>query len=281
MDQQASIDLDSFGGGDRARFFRATRHGGLECLTASFREHRYAPHSHETFVVGVIEAGCEAYRLGGVRHYAGPGEVCFVNPGEVHDGEPADAGYAYRMTYPSEDLMRAVAAEVTGRDRVPRFREPLVADAEAAALFSAAHRRLESGASALGADEALVGAYALLIARHADVGATRASVADAPDAVARARDYLDAHHGDDVDLDTLARVAGLSRHHLIRAFKRATGLTPHAFLTDRRVRAARRLLAEGRPPAEVAALCGFCDQSHLNRAFKARIGVAPGAFRVA
>lgn len=281
IDQSAALDPTTLGDADRARFWRETRHGGLECLSASFRQHRYAPHSHDTFVVGVIEAGCEAYRLRGVQHLAAAGDLCFVNPGEVHDGEPFNDGYAYRMTYPSEALLAGVAADLAGTETapVPHFRDGVVADAEAFALFGRAHRLLESGRASLGADEALLEAYSLIVARHAAVPVRRPSAA--PAAVARARDYLDAHHTEEVDLAALATVAGLSRHHLVRAFKRHTGLTPHAFQTDRRVRTARRLLGEGRPLADVAVACGFSDQSHLTRVFKARVGVPPGAFRVA
>jgi AraC-like DNA-binding protein len=97
--------------------------------------------------------------------------------------------------------------------------------------------------------------------------------------IARARAYLDAHFADDVPLERLAAVAGLNRAHLVRAFRRGVGTTPHAYLTDRRFRAARRRLAAGEMPADVAAACGFCDQSHLNRVFKARMAVTPGLFR--
>jgi AraC-like DNA-binding protein len=72
-----------------------------------------------------------------------------------------------------------------------------------------------------------------------------------------------------------------SRTHLIRAFRRETGLTPHAYLLDRRFRAASRALGRGEAPAAVALRCGFCDQSHLNRVFKARMGVTPGVYRAA
>jgi AraC-like DNA-binding protein len=99
--------------------------------------------------------------------------------------------------------------------------------------------------------------------------------------IARARDYLDAQPGEAAELSELARMAGLSRSHFIRAFRKETGLSPHAYLMDRRFRAATRLLGEGRAPGEVAASCGFFDQSHLNRVFKARMGVTPGAYRAA
>ncbi len=77
----------------------------------------------------------------------------------------------------------------------------------------------------------------------------------------------------------LAQVAGLSRSHFIRAFQRQTGFSPHAYLTDQRFRAAIRLLGRGDAPGDVAAACGLFDQSHLNRIFKARMGVTPGVYR--
>ncbi|SON56258.1 L-rhamnose operon regulatory protein RhaS [Hartmannibacter diazotrophicus] len=266
---------------DRARFFRAERHDALEGLTAAFRKHRYEPHSHDTYVVGIIVDGCEAYTLRGERHYAAAGNLCFVNPGEVHDGEPAGHVFAYRITYPSVALLRSIAAEITGREPAgaPYFPKATASDDEAAMLFLRCHLQLETAPSTLAADEALVSVYALLLRRHAILDHVPAALAAHGRAVTKVMEFLQSSIDRDPDLASIADVAGLSRHHLIRLFKRETGLTPHAFLMDCRVRAARTLLARGDAPADVALACGFFDQSHLNRCFKARVGVAPGAFR--
>ena len=278
--QQRAIEETPIAAGEEARFFRARRQHDLECLTARFRTHAYAPHSHDTFAIGVIEAGCEAYMVRGERHYAGPGDLVFVNPGEVHDGAPLGAGYAYRMSYPDPDLIQAIAADLAERrpGGTVHFAAARVHDSVVAARFAAAHRALEGRAGALEGDERMHLALAAIIARHAGIAPVVRAVRESGP-VARALAFLDGHYGEDVDLARLAAVAGLPRTRLIRAMRRETGLTPHAWLTDRRVRAARRRLAAGEPPAEVAAACGFCDQSHLNRAFKARLGVTPGAFR--
>jgi AraC-like DNA-binding protein len=282
LTQPQALAAAPLGDGERARFFRAPRQHDLECLTARFREHVYAPHSHDTFVVGIIEAGCETYRLRGERHYAGPGDLCFVNPGDVHDGEPFGAGYAYRMTYPTVELLTELAGDLVERRPVGALHFPIgrVRDPILSAAFAAAHRTAEASGGALETDERLHRVFTALIARHA-VGARapRPGEIEERGPVARALAYLDTRFAEDVDLATLAAVADVPRTRLIRAMKRETGMTPHAWLTDRRVRAARTLLAGGLAPAEVAATCGFCDQSHLNRAFKARIGVTPGAFR--
>lgn len=278
ISQDKAIDPKALADGDRARFFRITRHDALDCLAASFRQHAYAPHTHDTYVVGAIMAGCETYRLNGVREHAPAGSVCFVHPGEVHDGEPAGEGYAYRMSYPSIGMLMEVGDELSGKRGAPRFRTAVQHDPDLAARFGAAHHALEVSGQALMADEGMLGVLAEMMRRYADI-AIRPVGTSEPDGVGRAMSYLDAHYAEDIDLAHLSEVADLPRFRLIRAFRRDTGLTPHAFLVDRRVRAAREMLADGAKPADVAARSGFYDQAHLTRAFKARIGVTPGAYR--
>ena len=279
--QAEAYGVTEIGAGDRANFWRVPRHDRLECLAATFRTHRYAPHSHETYVIGVITAGCEGYRLRGEHRIAPAGTICFVNPGEVHDGAPVGAGYAYRMIYPSTALIAGLAEEHgDGPVRtLPFFPEPVVSDPALAALFLAAHWGLEGPGSALAADERLVAALGLLVSRHSDLGRGSAGPSVDRRIVDRARDFLDAHLADDIDLATLSAAVGIGRTQLIRMFRGATGLTPHAWLTDRRVRAAQALLRAGESPGQVAAATGFFDQAHLTRAFKARLGVTPGVFR--
>ncbi len=75
------------------------------------------------------------------------------------------------------------------------------------------------------------------------------------------------------------RTLGASPTHLVRAFTRTFGVPPHAYLVGRQVDAARRLILDGVPPAEVAAATGFHDQPHLNRHFRRYVGTTPGRFR--
>lgn len=268
--------------GETARFFAvpaapAQGQGPLECLAARFRRHAYAPHTHDTYVVGTIVAGCETFLIGGSRYYAGPGDLCLIAPGVVHDGEPAHESYAYRISYPTTAYLEATAEDEAFA--APRFAEPIVRDPDLAAAFASAHRAAQSG-DALERDERLLAVFARLLARHGRARPRRDRASrQERGPVARALQYMDARYAEPVDLATLAAVAGIPRVRLLRAMKRETGMTPHAWLTDRRVRAARRMLGRGAAPAQVAAGCGFCDQSHLNRVFKARIGISPGAYR--
>ncbi|MBS1171017.1 MAG: transcriptional regulator, AraC family [Burkholderiaceae bacterium] len=76
----------------------------------------------------------------------------------------------------------------------------------------------------------------------------------------------------------LAAEVGLSRFHLIRIFRRHTGLTPHAYLLDCRINKARHLLREGVSLAELAQHLGFSDQSHFQKAFRQRVCATPGDY---
>jgi AraC-like DNA-binding protein len=281
ISQVAALAATPFSGDERARFFVATRFGDLDCLTATFRRHRYAPHMHDTYVIGCITEGCEGFIARGIQCYAGPQDICFVNPQDVHDGAPYGGGYSYRMSYPSVELMLRVAREVAGRGHVgtPFFPHAVVRDPEAVTLFAAAHRALERGDDRLAGEELLYRAYAHCIARHARL-VPQAGGAE-PDAVARVKALLSERYAEDLSLKDLAAAARLSPHQLIRAFRRETAMTPHAFLLDRRIRAARARLRRNERPADVAAATGFADQAHLTRVFKARVGVPPGAYRAA
>ena len=79
-------------------------------------------------------------------------------------------------------------------------------------------------------------------------------------------------------LAVLAQTAGLSRYQFLRGFARATGLTPHAYLMQRRLHRARQLIARGARLAEAAAVSGFADQSHMTRLFVRSFGMGPGTY---
>jgi AraC-like DNA-binding protein len=79
-------------------------------------------------------------------------------------------------------------------------------------------------------------------------------------------------------LTELAKLVGVSRFQLLRGFAREVGTTPHAYLVQRRIQFARRLLVAGRPIVEAAIDAGFADQSHLTRAFVRQFGITPGRY---
>jgi len=99
-------------------------------------------------------------------------------------------------------------------------------------------------------------------------------------AMRRVREYVDVHLSENIDLTTLSSVAGLSMHHFAREFKQSAGVTPHHYLTQKRVERAQEMLARtDLSLSEIAYATGFSDQSHLARHFRHRLGTTPREFR--
>ncbi len=121
-----------------------------------------------------------------------------------------------------------------------------------------------------------------LLRRYADVRLKPAETGAAFTAAQRRRllEFLDAHLQDGLDLKALAGAVNLTPSTFTRHFRRSFGVAPHAFVMERRLDRARRLLGEtATATAEVAAVCGFSDQAHLTRLFARRFGTTPAAFR--
>ncbi len=98
----------------------------------------------------------------------------------------------------------------------------------------------------------------------------------------RARDLADARYVEPLDVDDLARAAGLSRAHFSREFRRTFGESPHAYLLTRRLeRAASLLRATDRSVAEICFDVGLKSVGSFTTSFTRTYGVSPTAYRAA
>jgi AraC-like DNA-binding protein len=96
----------------------------------------------------------------------------------------------------------------------------------------------------------------------------------------RAKEFLRANLKGGVPLKEVARECDLSVSHFSRAFRRTLGVAPHKWLTKQRIVLSKEKLRDGGLSlSDVAAECGFTDQSHFTREFRRTVGVSPGAWR--
>lgn len=260
-----------------SRYYRHAALHDLEVLHARFIEHRFARHSHDYYVIGVVEAGVQAYSYRGARHVTPAGQIFLVNPGEPHTGEAAThGGYVYRTVYPRPALMQQVAGEIAGHTALPFFSQAVIRDRGLRERLRCFHRAVADGAPILSVESTLIDALAHLIGRYADNRRSRTYQRRERPAVRMAREYLDAHYGADVSLSELAALVRLSPFYFARAFQKDVGLPPHAYLETVRITRARELLLRGVPITDVAAAVGYGDQSHFTHRFKRLLGTTPG-----
>jgi AraC family transcriptional regulator len=93
-------------------------------------------------------------------------------------------------------------------------------------------------------------------------------------------DHVDRHLEHEIAVADLSQIAGLSEAHFSRAFKQTAGVSPHKFITERRLERAKRLLADTPDSLiQIALACGFADQAHFSSSFQQAFGVSPSALR--
>ncbi len=139
----------------------------------------------------------------------------------------------------------------------------------------ASNRLFVEGASAMLVAH-LVSKYSNIAKRH-----TSPSPSLPYDKLRRALDLVDDRFADELGLDELAAEACLSPFHFSRLFRKATGVSPHRYVTERRVREAKAKLAEGcLSLVEIALESGFGSQGNFNRIFRKHTGLTPGQFRI-
>ena len=257
---------------DRAQFRIAAHQPGVELYRAHIIRHAFEPHTHQAFGLGAIESGVERFRYRGADHLAPSGSLVLMNPDELHTGRAeTEGGWRYRMAYIDPD----VAARVTG-EAGWWFSAAVGRDADAARRVTALLDALWTAAEPLAFDSAL---HALLaeFRRHAQV--PRPARTEGAPRFAPVIDYLRAHLSRRLTLDELAAVAGLSPFHFLRSFQAHHHATPQQMLMALRLFEAKRLLAAGQAPAQVALAAGLTDQAHLTRAFSRRYGVTPARYQ--
>src|SRR5262249_54541797 len=148
-------------------------------------------------------------------------------------------------------------------------------DRELVAAFISLHRALERGRDMLRGRELMMTAFGTLFRRYgADRLRVEPAVRDRP-RIRAALDLIHARLGEPLRLDELSVALGITQYQLIRLFKRTLDLTPHAYITQARLKAARHYLSLGVPIVDAAAAAGFYDQSALNRYFRRCYGITP------
>ncbi|MYR96140.1 MULTISPECIES: AraC family transcriptional regulator [unclassified Streptomyces] len=251
----------------------------LDLLRARYVRHTFPRHSHEGYVFGAVTGGVEDVGLPGGMVHAIPGTVVMINPEVPHTARPGrPEGWTYDTLYPSSQVVNDIAADVTHLRGTVGFAETRVSDPYAARLITQVHRAAEEG-NALAADSLLRVLVVRLLTRHGSSLPSVAPRAGGARDAERARRVLEGRMDAPPTLEALAAELGTSPFALLRAFKKEYGMPPHTWLTDARVRRARRLLDAGIAPAEAAAAVGFTDQPHLNRHFTRIVGVPPGAYQ--
>lgn len=243
--------------------------GGQQRIEAHLSGFQFAPHRHDTYAIALTLQGVQCFDYCGAARHSLPGGVVVIHPDERHDGRPGTSdGFRYRSIHIEPARIQAML----GGSELPFIEQGTSTDPR---LVKPVRALLSDYARPLGAlelDDALFDLSTALAAlsmprqraRRIDRGAAE-----------RAREFMLDHWDSDVSLTCLERATGRDRWKLSRDFRALFGTSPYRYLLMRRLERARDMLAGGQMSAEVAASCGFADQSHFIRHFRNAFGVTP------
>ncbi|MGC1299977.1 MAG: AraC family transcriptional regulator, partial [Alloacidobacterium sp.] len=233
-------------------------------------------HCHDQFGIGVINSGGHRSWSGVGWVEAIHGDIIMVNPREMHDGSSLDRQpRSWEMLFLEPQIAHEILAEEQlheGRTLRPTVRD----DGQAMRFRRLFYAVTDPPPDSSYIDEELVKTLAYAFHHHALHPPLQ--VPGAP-GIHRIMKLIDRDPERPLSLQAMAEMAGVSRFHFLREFHRATGATPHAYILQRRVLLARRLLAAGRELGQASADAGFADQSHMTRAFVRQLGVTPARYR--
>jgi AraC-like DNA-binding protein len=260
----------------RIRAWRPQVPGVTEVLHAHMTSHVYPMHAHESWTLLIVDDGMVRYDLHRHEHGALEQVVTLLPPQVPHNGRAATpSGFRKRVVYLD---FSQLPLSLTGQ----AVSQPVLPDALLRRRIHQLHQVLGQAGEEFEAEHRLAFIVERLrghLARHDEPAAAPPYVRLADASLAdELHDLIDASFREKVTLRQASGALHAHPAHLVRMFSRKFGISPHQYLTSRRVDLARRLLLDGVPPSEAAVEAGFYDYPHLSRHFRLMLGTSPARY---
>ncbi|MBD1999101.1 helix-turn-helix transcriptional regulator [Leptolyngbya sp. FACHB-541] len=254
--------------------------------------YRYAPcppewlpeHCHDEYQF-CLSLDCPGeYYYRGTHYWVPTNSLSVIHPGEMHTGrdiEDRQTAATFRMLYISSNAATSIASDVAEKEiNTPFFAEPIILNVELAQHYLEFHKATQGLTSRLEQDSLLQSLIAQLVVNHTNAAVELRLTGSERKATQRVREYLQNHYGEDVTLNRLAEIAGLSSYYLSRVFKAEVGISLKQYQSQIRINRAKILISQGISLQQVATDTGFVDQSHLTHHFKRFVQTTPGQYRL-
>ncbi|MDO6762830.1 helix-turn-helix domain-containing protein [Agarivorans sp. 1_MG-2023] len=247
----------------------------------------YLKPEHHTLSV-YLSGGYRTKRVFGKQQLAGgaPGKLCLMPAGhESHWQVDGELGFVH-LYFSDLDLSRSVEQVWNkGASQIQLQDKTFIDDPAVNSLIQqwALNLNWQDSGDRLALDQVSQLLLGHIVKHYVDKALPSLVIKGglAPFQLQRCKDYIEAHLAENISLNHLAQLVDLSDYHFARMFKQSSGLSPHQYLSTRRVaRAKRLLLNEELSLAEIAYQVGFSSQAHFSARFKQLTGLSPKAYRL-
>jgi AraC family transcriptional regulator len=236
---------------------------------------------HDGFSVSAVIEGSFTYRSDAGHGLLYPGALLLGNDGWCFEcGHAHGIGDRCISLNIHEEQFGEIAAAAASTSRF-RFAAPSLPPSRKALPIVALMEALSSTVPSLPSEElALRLIERVIAATGGDPRFPAAPTGREARRVVEAIRLVEADAARPLQLKEMAAIAGMSKYHFLRVFRRLTGVTPHQYLISARLRRAALALASSRRPVIAIALdSGFGDLSTFNKTFRAVFGLTPTQYR--
>jgi len=243
-------------------------------------------HFHEFDKLIILISGKVDYRVESSSYELHPWDVLLVGHHTIHKAEidksvPYERIIIYLDRGHFERSMPGAGLFDSFDLADKRSRHLLTPNAEQIEALKAAIAAYEraAGDELFGAQtlrETLIIQLLIQISRLAEAEEPRAGQSGYDAKIQQALSYINENFRKELTVDALAERVFLSRYHFMRLFKAQTGSTVHAYIRQKRLMNAARLIREGMSAGKAASESGFADYSAFHRAFRESFGTSPG-----
>ncbi|HEX2952570.1 MAG TPA: AraC family transcriptional regulator [Bacillota bacterium] len=260
------------------RYFRDPGLPIFEIKSCHAGMHASKQHTHEEYAIGLILSGSSHVQSGDRSFTVTRETMVIIPPGVIHQCNPISVEeWSFEMLFLKAAWIRSTFGSfedhsvMSVRTLNPTERGRLQS------LF----RKLKEDSSAMEKESLMITALHRYFVGKSGNAPKMPPSPSISDRIQRVQTFLRQYYLEEVTLDKLAEVSGLSKYHLIRDFKKAYKLPPHAYQTVLKVNFAKEALKNGRDSiAEIAQNAGFFDESHFIKVFRQYAGTTPVQYRI-
>ncbi|MBN2086491.1 MAG: AraC family transcriptional regulator [Anaerolineales bacterium] len=239
---------------------------------------RYKSHMHKTFSIGAIDRGEVIYQVEGKTAKLRPGSLALINPETLHSCNPAEySKRSYYVLYLDPGWCLQVQQSLWQLEAFRPVDTILLEDNMIFRQFIDAMESLMGEGELLEKEQILVDLVEKVFMRACRPAAVQR---DPLLCIERLKRRLGMELNQDISMREIASQLEANPYTLLRQFKAAAGITPHAYRLNCRIELAKKLLQNGERVSQVALECGFFDQSHFHRHFKAITAVTPKEYQI-
>lgn len=260
-------------------FFKDKRLPFAECRYTRSSRSVFKPHMHAGLSIGAVDRGCVEYTVGTEKAELKPGSLALINPEVLHScNSLTEQGRSYYMLYLETGWCAMVQNAIWSVTSFIPFEPIRLDDKDLYHRYcDTMQQLLERGIHLQEKEQLLVDLVSKIFLQSCRPGERRE---DTPQNIEQLKALLKNDLAKDLTLESLADVLHANPYTLLRQFKQETGITPHAYRMNYRIEQAKRYLQQGMDITETALECGFFDQSHLHRHFKAMTTVTPKEYQI-